>query len=149
MQNPAKNKIRGWKFEDILNISKLENECFKDGWTYTMLASAFESDTFSGIVWEEGGEIIGYGGITVAADAADIETIAVAEPYRRAGIGRALIDKLIEIARAKGVKKVFLEVRVSNFVAMQMYLKFGFVGAYARTRYYSNGEDCLVMAKEL
>lgn len=114
-----------------------------------MLASSFDTDSFHGVLAEDGGEIIGYGGITVAADTADIANVAVTEAYRHSGVGTAVIGELLKIAASLGAKKVFLEVRVSNSVAMELYLKSGFKGAYARTRYYSDGEDCLVMVKEL
>lgn len=114
-----------------------------------MLASSFESDAFYGILADDCGEIAGYGGITVAADTADIDNIAVSEPYRHSGIATAILDELCRHAAEKGVKKVFLEVRVSNAAAMSLYLKSGFKGLYARTRYYSDGEDCLVMVKNL
>lgn len=143
-------EIRPWVYKDILKISEMEKECFpQEPWSFQMLASSFETDSFFGILAEDGGEIIGYGGITVAADSADIENVAVSEPYRRSGVGTALIAELVRIAEEKGVEKVFLEVRVSNSTAMQIYLKSGFKGVYARTRYYSDGEDCLVMAREL
>ncbi len=71
------------------------------------------------------------------------------EPYRNSGVGTKVLNSLCDLAKSKGVKKVFLEVRVSNVPAMSMYLKNGFRGAYARTRYYTDGEDCLVMVKEL
>ncbi len=142
--------IRPWKYEEILRISQIEEECFpKEPWNFQMLASSFESDSFYGLLAEEGGEIAGYGGITVAADSADIDNIAVAENYRRCGIATALLNRLCAYAEGKGVGKVFLEVRVSNAAAMSLYLKNGFKGVYARTRYYSDGEDCLVMQKEL
>ncbi len=141
--------VRGWKYQDILAISELERECFKEPWSFRTLASTFASPAFFGLTAEDGGEIAGYGGITVAADSADIENIAVAEQYRRAGVGTSLMRGLEDIARKQGVKKIFLEVRVSNFAAMKMYLNLGYAGVYARTRYYADGEDCLVMAKEL
>jgi ribosomal-protein-alanine N-acetyltransferase len=142
--------VREWKFEDILRISELEKECFKgESWSYSTLASCFESPTFYGIACEDGGEVVGYGGITVVADTSDLENILVSEEFRRGGVGSAILDKLIDIAAQKGAEKIFLEVRVSNYAAMRMYLKAGFVGVYARTRYYSDGEDCLVMCKKL
>ena len=142
--------IRRWKYEDILRISEIEKECFpKEPWSFKMLASSFESDAFYGVVCEDCGEIEGYGGITIAADSADIDNIAVTEPYRHSGVASAVIAELCAYAKGKGVEKVFLEVRVSNSAAMSLYLKNGFKGAYARTRYYSDGEDCLVMVKEL
>lgn len=142
--------IRPWKYEDILRISEIEKECFpREPWTYKMLASSYETETFFGVIAEEGGEIAGYGGVTVAADTADIDNVAVTESFRRGGAGTAVLCELCKIAKEKGAEKVFLEVRVSNSPAMSLYLKNGFKGAYARTRYYPDGEDCLVMMKEL
>ena len=129
-------KVRKWEYKDILRISQIETECFpNEPWSFKMLASSFDTDSFHGVLAEDGGEIIGYGGIT--------------EAYRHSGVGTAIIEELLRTAASLGAKKVFLEVRVSNSIAMELYLKSGFKGAYARTRYYSDGEDCLVMVKEL
>lgn len=142
--------LRKWDFKDILKISEMEKECFpKEPWSYQMLVSSFQSENFYGVLCEDGGEIIGYGGITVTADAADIDNIAVTEEYRGGGVGTSILNDIVKFARGHGAKKVFLEVRVSNSDAMLLYLKNGFKGVYARTRYYSDGEDGLVMAKEL
>ena len=142
--------IRGWKFEDILRISELEMECFpKEPWSYRMLADSFENENFVGILCEENGEIAGYGGVTVGYDTADIDNIAVSERYRGCGMGAVLLEELVRAARERGAAKIFLEVRVSNAVAMSLYLKHGFKGVYARTRYYTDGEDCLVMARDV
>ncbi len=142
--------IRQWKFEDILSLSELEEQCFSnDRWSYRTFASCYENPAFYGIVAVDGDEIIGYAGITVAADSADIENVLVSERYRRAGVGGKLIESLVSHAVKSGVKSIFLEVRVSNVPAMCLYLKYGFAGNYARTRYYSDGEDCLVMKKDV
>ena len=142
--------IRGWKFENILRISELEMECFpKEPWSYRMLADSFENENFVGILCEENGEIAGYGGVTVGYDTADIDNIAVSERYRGCGMGGVLLEELVRVARERGAAKIFLEVRVSNAVAMSLYLKHGFKGVYARTRYYTDGEDCLVMARDV
>lgn len=143
-------EIRSWKYSDISRIAELEKECFpKEPWSFKMLASSFDADTFRGVLADDCGEIVGYGGITLAGDFADIENVAVTEFFRNSGIGTQILRSLVNIARVEGAKKVFLEVRVSNSVAMGLYLKCGFKGVYARTRYYSDGEDCLVMVKEL
>ncbi|MDE6505563.1 MAG: ribosomal protein S18-alanine N-acetyltransferase [Clostridia bacterium] len=142
--------IREWKYKDILRISEIEKECFpQEPWSFQMLASSFDTESFHGVLAEDGGEIIGYGGVTVAADTADIANVAVTEPFRHSGVGTAIIAELSRAAKQRGAIKLFLEVRVSNAIAMELYLKNGFKGAYARTRYYSDGEDCLVMVKEL
>ena len=114
-----------------------------------MLASSFGTESFIGILADDDGDIAGYGGVTVAADSADIGNVAVAEAYRRGGVGAALLNALCDEAKRRGAARVFLEVRVSNSAAMLLYLKNGFKGVYARTRYYPDGEDCLVMTREL
>lgn len=140
--------VRRWKFEDILAVSELEKENFRgEGWSYPTLVSAFESAASFGLVAEECGEIVGFGCITCAADSSDIENVVVAENYRRGGIATEIVEGLLAEAAERGAEKTFLEVRVSNSPAMSLYLKCGFSGVYARTRYYSDGEDCLVMAK--
>lgn len=142
--------IRNCKYEDILSIAELEKLCFKgEGWGYGTLASSFENDTYTMLVAEEDGEIMGYGCISVVCENCDLENVLVAEEYRRSGVGRALLNALTQNAKERGAQKIFLEVRVSNAPAMRLYLSCGFVGVYARSRYYSDGEDCLVMCKEL
>lgn len=141
---------RDWKYEDILKISEMEKDIFSaEAWNYKTLVSVFAMKNFFGVLCEDGGEIAGYGGVTVAADSADIGNIAVAENYRNSGVGTELLERLCQKAKEGGAEKVFLEVRVSNSAAMRLYLKNGFAGVYARTRYYPDGEDCLVMVKNL
>ena len=140
---------RKWTTEDLPEISKLEQECFSDAWTQRMLADSYLSDAFFGSLLEEEDGITAYGGMHVAGDEAEIELIATAEMYRRCGRGSKILDDLLEEAARRGVKSVFLEVRVSNAPAQLMYLKKGFVGLYARSRYYPDGEDAIVMKKEL
>ena len=59
-----------------------------------MLASTFDTESFTGLIAEDGGEVLGYGGITVAADSADIENVAVTEAYRRGGVATAILNAL-------------------------------------------------------
>ena len=140
---------RFWTYEDLNEIARLEAECFADPWNHRMLAEAFLSERFFGVLLEEEGTITAYGGATVAADEAEIELVATAEMYRRCGRGNKVIDDLLEEAKRRGAKRIFLEVRVSNAAAQLLYLKRGFTGLYARSRYYADGEDALVMTRTL
>ena len=140
---------RKWTTEDLAEISKLEQECFSDPWTQRMLADSFLADQFFGSLLEEEDGITAYGGMHFAGDDAEIELIATADMYRRCGRGSKILDDLIEEAQRRGAKNIFLEVRVSNAPAQIMYLKKGFQGIYTRARYYPDGEDAIVMKKEL
>ncbi len=142
--------VRKCKYEDILAVSELEKECFKgESWSFGAIASAFENPSYGMFVAEEGGEVIGYGCACTTVDTSDLENVLVAEEYRNSGVGKAVLNAVIADAKERGAEKMFLEVRVSNSSALKLYLSCGFVGVYARTRYYSDGEDCLVMQKVL
>ena len=140
---------RSWKMSDLDAIAQIERECFSDPWSRRMLADSFLSDKFYGVLLEEDGAIVAYGGVRVILDEAEIQLVAVSEMYRRCGRGRKILQDLLEIAAEKGVRRVFLEVRVSNASAQILYLKSGFTGLYCRTRYYPDGEDAIVMMREL
>ena len=140
---------RSWKMSDLDAIAQIERECFSDPWSRRMLADSFLSDKFYGVLLEEDGAIVAYGGVRVILDEAEIQLVAVSEMYRRCGRGRKILQDLLEIAAEKGVRRVFLEVRVSNASAQILYLKSGFTGLYCRTRYYPDGADALVMMREL
>ena len=118
-------------------------------WNRRALADSFLSGRFFGSLLEEDGVITAYGGMSVTLDEAEIELIATAEMYRRCGRGQKILQDLLEEAKKRDVKRVFLEVRVSNAPAQLLYLKNGFTGVYARSRYYPDGEDAIVMKKEL
>ena len=140
---------RSWKFEDILKISELEKECFSDPWTYRMFVEGFSSKLFYGVCAVEDGEIVGYACETILFENAEVDNIAVAESCRRRGVGKKLLKKLETEAKERGARVILLEVRVSTAPAMTMYLKEGFKGIYVRPRYYPDGEDAVVMQKEL
>ncbi len=141
---------REWTFQDLNAIAELEKECFSvEPWNVRMLAESFLSGRFFGSLLEEDGMITAYGAISVTEDEAELELIATAEMYRRCGRAKKIMEDLMAEARRRGAKKMFLEVRVSNSAALLMYLNDGFSGVYARSRYYPDGEDAIVMKKEL
>jgi ribosomal-protein-alanine acetyltransferase len=77
-------------------------------------------------------------------------SIAVLQEYRRRGIGSALMSEALKLFEKKyDVDSVYLEVRVSNQPAINMYEKFGFVKARIIRGYYRDGEDAYVMVKRL
>ena len=90
--------------------------------------------------------VVGYAGIWLNVDEGHITTIAVHPDQRGRGVGELLLLGLIDHAYDLGVEQLTLEVRVSNTVAQQLYVKYGFRGRGERKRYYTdNGEDALIM----
>lgn len=141
---------REWTYGDLNAVAELEQECFpQEPWSRQMLAESFLSPHFYGSLLEENGTVTAYGGVSVVEDEAEIQLIGTSEMFRRCGRGGKILDDLLDEAIRRGAKKAFLEVRVSNAPAMLLYLRHGFQGLYVRPRYYSDGEDAVVMKKEL
>lgn len=141
---------REWRVEDLDFIAEMEQECFPNAaWNRQALAESLLNPNFYGVLLEENGAITAYGGVSVLFDEGEIQLIATGEMYRRCGRGAKVLELLIAEAERRGAKKLFLEVRVSNAAAQKLYLRYGFVGVYARSRYYPDGEDAIVMKKEL
>jgi ribosomal-protein-alanine N-acetyltransferase len=93
--------------------------------------------------------LVGYGGLWITESEAHITTIAVSPEQRGRGLGELLLNGLIDSAADGRASWVSLEVRVSNVVAQNLYLKYGFRPAGTRARYYTdNGEDALMMWTE-
>ncbi len=141
---------RAWEYGDLKEITALEEVCFAgERWTFEMFSSSFEQDGFFGELCEEDGKLIGYGCIQSVLDSADLLNIAVAPTFRGRGVGKLLLQRLIDSAKSRGVEKLFLEVRVLNGAAQKLYQSAGFSPLSVRKKYYPDGEDALVMAKNL
>jgi len=92
--------------------------------------------------------VLGYTGFQVILDEGHIMTVAVHPEHRRRGLGTLLLLDLFEQARLRGVRRLTLEVRVSNLAAQRLYQVFGFHLEGRRLRYYGDGEDALIMWSE-
>jgi len=138
---------------DLSLIMELERASFPtDAWSEAMMAAELASPHGRYVVDVEAGRLVGYGGVRApqgGADA-DIQTIAIAADARGTGRGRALLTELLTIARERGAREVFLEVRADNPVAEALYASEGFVEIARRPRYYQPDDvDAVVMKLDL
>lgn len=85
----------------------------------------------------------------VAADEAEILTLAVVPAERRKGQGGALLVAAMAQAAARGAAAMFLEVSEANAAARALYAAAGFAEAGRRRRYYPDGSDALLLRAEL
>lgn len=134
---------------DLDAIMAIETRSFPtDAWSREAMASELAGPYGRYLVDEVDGAVIGYGGVRAlpgSADA-DIQTIAYDAPYRGGGRGRALLRALLDAARQRGAREVFLEVRADNPSAEGLYLSEGFVEIGRRPRYYQPDDvDAIVM----
>ena len=101
------------------------------------------------IVALDDNEIIGYAGIALAGDVADIHTLTVLPAFRRRGIASHMLKELEEWATHKGVANFMLEMREGNVEAQPLYEKYGYQVISRRDNYYAPGIHALIMRKEI
>lgn len=134
---------------DIEDIYKIELASFKDPYPLSLLKRILEESPDGCFVAKHRGEAVGYVAASISAEAGHIISIAVKPESRGKGIGEKLLERLLEELKGKRVSTAFLEVRVSNKAAINLYRKLGFRESHRVPRYYSNGEDCIMFVREL
>ena len=85
----------------------------------------------------------------VTADEAELISIGVAPIARRTGTGTALLQLMERDAKQAGAKNIFLEVDEANFPAISLYQKNGFTNIGTRPHYYDNGNNAIIMKKDI
>jgi len=152
--------IRPMMPADVDAVLAIEQEVQHYPWTRGNFTDALESgylcrvDSVELVAGhpEEGLEIRAYAILMPLADEAELLTIGVAAGQQRRGLGRAMLNRMLEIAHVNKLKLVFLEVRASNAPALALYRSMGFIQVGVRCGYYRNGgnaEDAITMACEL
>ena len=97
----------------------------------------------------ENAAIVGYAGLAVVRPEAWVNNIAVRRDRQRSGIGRMLLDELLEHARSHGATHTLLEVAADNAAAQKMYASYGFEIVGVRKGYYQpSNTDALVMRRD-
>jgi ribosomal-protein-alanine N-acetyltransferase len=139
-------RLQAMRGEDLDEVLAIENVIYTHPWTRgnfgDSLRAAYDCRT-----WRLGGELVGYFILMVAAGEAHLLNLSIAVRHHRSGHGSALLREALELARRRGARSLFLEVRPSNSGAQALYTRFGFRRIAVRRGYYparSGREDALV-----
>ncbi|MCS7145126.1 MAG: ribosomal protein S18-alanine N-acetyltransferase [Nitrososphaerota archaeon] len=150
--------IRPVREEELLNVMTINRICLPENYSYSFFYSLFKSNPESFLVAEVDGKITGYVMSRVEWGSSKMDTlrlrklghivsIAVLPEYRGRGIGRALMREVLNALRnVYGCDEVYLEVRVTNTQAINLYHSLGFKVTKVAKSYYVDGEDAYVMA---
>ncbi len=142
--------IRAPQPGDVRALEAAERECFPDPWPgHFFLAEVLAPGRFQRVLVDGAGRLGGY--LFAAWQYLDLHVlkVAVLTPWRRLGHARWLMELAEEHARLKGGETVTLEVRVSNLPAIALYESLGYERVGRRRRYYGDGEDALVMTRQV
>ncbi len=135
--------------EDFQEIIEIEKEAFSEH-NSLLYMSFYEMARDGFLVAKQDGKIVGYVvGYRSAENEGHIFSVGVKEEYRGRGIGTELIYTICSIFLAKGLKYARLEVRNNNKKAQNLYKSIGFIPCWTEKKYYSDGEDGMVMKMHL
>ena len=148
---PAGISFRLANAMDAVVMYSLEKEIYagEDPWSLAQFKEEIAAKDRYYIVAESAGALVGYAGVMRAGEVTDILTMTVTPAFRRKGIAREFLKRLIDWSRNKKAIAVMLEVRFNNTEAIPLYDSQGFRRISERVDYYGPGKTALVMRKEL
>jgi ribosomal-protein-alanine N-acetyltransferase len=143
-------RLRRMTVSDLPEVLAIERKNYQFPWEEDIFKDCFKAG-YSCWVCEELDKVLGYSLISIAVGEAHILNISVDPVEQKQGIGRKMLENLIEVARGKA-ETIFLEVRPSNIGAIALYEDVGFNEIGIRKGYYpaENGrEDAIMLALQL
>ncbi len=144
-------ELRAMRADDLAAVVAIEQLAYEFPWTPGIFRDCLNFRyTCRVLVGSEG--ILGYGVMSVGVGECHILNICVHPAWQRQGLGRRLVEHLLEVARGRQARMALLEVRRSNEVAHRLYSSLGFNEIGLRRGYYparKGREDARVLAREL
>jgi ribosomal-protein-alanine N-acetyltransferase len=142
--------IRAMRPDDLVDVLAIEHVAYSTPWPESSFRGLLDRDDADLFIAEIGGEVAGYAVCWAVLEQGELGNIAVSPRWRRRGVATRLLSAVIEAMRDRGVVELFLEVRLSNDAAQQLYRRFGFREVGRRRGYYTSPvEDALVMRREI
>lgn len=141
-------EFRKMTLDDLNKISNNLNN-FDDFWTVGIFKDELNNPNCHYIVAVQDEDIVGFGGISVVLDEANINNIAVRVDKRNNKIGSKILKNLIDISKALNCSYVTLEVNVENSPAVKLYENFGFKNLGIRKNYYKGQFNAYIMKLEV
>lgn len=140
--------IKKMNIYDLDLISNILDTEFDDFWNYNILKNELENINSYYIICKLNDEIVGFAGISIILDIAELNNIVIKKSYRGSGISKLLLENLIDISKKNNCQKLNLEVSSKNIVAINLYKKYNFKQVGLRKNYYKNS-DALLFTKML
>lgn len=141
---------------DLLSVFRIEKASFAQPWPFVVIEQFLGEPGFLVATTQDGsnGEtIIGYVIADTRSDSwgvrGHIKDLAVAPTHRRQGVAHHLLNRILGILATRGADRVKLEVRRSNKPAISLYEQYGFRRHHVIPGYYDDGEDAIVMEREI
>ncbi|MCI8444451.1 MAG: ribosomal protein S18-alanine N-acetyltransferase [Clostridia bacterium] len=141
-------KIEKMTLTDLEAIQPILVREFDDFWTYSILKEELQSNNSNYLIAKLDKKIVGFAGIKIVLNEADIMNIVTKKSFRNQGIGTLLLQHLLSLCKELKLSSLSLEVNETNLAAIHLYEKFGFKTLGLRKNYYQN-KSGLIMTKKL
>ena len=139
--------------DDLKSILEIEMETMDDPWSYQAFADCLKAQYSCWVLEDENkSKILGFIMFSHAVGEAHIINFAVAPKVQGQGLGRKLLEHALLLAKEFGNQIIYLEVKVSNEIAKNLYTKLGFIYLSTRPKYYvtaTGREDAYVYYRDL
>jgi len=127
--------IRTMVETDVLSVVAIERAAYQFPWSEGIFRDCLRVGYVCRVAVADN-EVIGYGVMSVGAGEAHILNLCIDADFRCRGVGRRMLEYLVDRARAAGMSEAFLEVRPSNTAAIRLYQSMGFEQVGIRRGYY-------------
>jgi len=139
--------------QDLPAVMAIENRAYPVPWTFGIMRDCLRIG-YHCWVYEQKGELVGYTIMSTAVDVgeAHILNLCVRPESQGKGLGRRILEHILELVRESGCHLILLEVRPSNPAAIRLYRSAGFEQIGRRKAYYplpSGREDALVFVLDM
>ena len=138
--------------DDTEAVAALERDALgSDAWPPGLVAEGVSGrvPTTLYLVATEGDAPLAYAAVSIVADLAELQRIAVAASHRRTGLASGLLARVEHEALTRHADHLLLEVREDNHVACAFYAARGFTEIDRRPRYYADGTTAVILLKEI
>ena len=146
-------EIRPLTDKHLKEVLELNQRCFQKGENYTKHTFSYllsEPNTLSYRVAAPDDALVGFIFVTIAEDGTGhITTVGIAPEHRRRGLAKKLLSRAEEALKIRNINTIFLEVRVDNLAAQNLYRRLGYSVVQRLPKYYNNGGDGFLMVKSL
>ena len=141
--------ISEMKIEDLENIKDILEVDFDEFWNYETLKEELESNFSKYFIAKQNDNIVGFAGLKIILDEAEIMNIVTKKEERHQGIGKLLLNEIIKISKENNIYLINLEVNAKNTIAINLYKKYNFKEVGLRKKYYNGQDDAILMTLKI
>lgn len=144
-----KINVEKMTISDLEKIKQNLQTDFDEFWTPTILESELNNTNSLYFVAKYNENILGFAGIIINYDFTEISNIVVKKDFRNKGIGKILLEKIINESKKLKKDNIYLEVNEKNEIALGLYEKYNFEKVGKRKEYYNKKDDAILMSLKI